>query len=134
MGLTIELSFSINKVSNVTQFKEHLSDLAENCDSSSHYFIHEIEGHSSTIDRNDCIHHVEFISSKQILNFLKKIMQIKKVKVDCIYIDKKRLQLIYASKKYLLMNKNSLSKPISSPNPIINSNLLQLVANYIDML
>ena len=39
MGLTIELSFSISKLSNVTQFKQLLSDLAEKYNSISNYFM-----------------------------------------------------------------------------------------------
>lgn len=130
MGLTIELSFSISKLSNVTQFKEHLSDLAEKYNSSSHYFIHEIEGHSTTIDRNDCIHHVEFpISQENILNYLKNIMRVKKVKVDCIYIDKKGTNLIYASKKYLLMM--NVNKYLDN-KPMTETKLLELVAKTIN--
>ena len=66
MGLTIELSFSITKHANITQFKQILSDVAEKYNSSSSYFIHEIEGHSTTIDRNDCINIVEFDNMEDI--------------------------------------------------------------------
>ena len=130
MGLTIELSFSISKLSSVTQFKQILSDLAEKYNSTSNYFIHEIEGHSTTIDRNDCIHVVEFsILQENILNYIKNIMRVKKVKIDSIHTDKKGTNLIYASKKYLsMMNVNKY--PVID-KPMTENKLLELVAKTI---
>ena len=60
MGLTIEISFSVSKNANVTQLKQYLSDLAKKYNARSNYFIHEIEGHNTIVERNDCIHVVEF--------------------------------------------------------------------------
>jgi len=130
MGLTIELSFSITKHANITQFKQILSDVAEKYNSTSSYFIHEIEGHSRTIDRNDCIHIVEFdISQKNIVNYIKNIMRIKNVKIDSIYVDKKGINLIYASKKYLsTMSVNSSS--IAHKN-ITQTDIIELVTQTI---
>ena len=60
MGLTIELSVDIIKNRCVTNIKTLLSSLAEKYNSNSNYFIHEIEGHNSTVDRNDCVQVIEF--------------------------------------------------------------------------
>lgn len=122
MGLTIEISFDISKHSNITEQKKYLSNLAYQYNCISDYFIHEIEGHNTTIDRNDCIHVVEFIPSENIKNYLKEILQ-QKIKVDSIYSDDEDIRLIYASKNYLSnMSINSRSyKPT-------NTNLLNLIS------
>tara|TARA_Y100000389_G_C17466422_1_gene526074 strand:- start:4724 stop:5119 length:396 start_codon:yes stop_codon:yes gene_type:complete len=102
MSLIIEISFSISKLPNITQLKTILTDLAEKYNSISNYFTHEIEGHNVSIDRNDCIHIVEFSMAKEdILNYIKNVRKIKNVKIDSIYIDDNCINLIYASKKYL---------------------------------
>jgi hypothetical protein len=118
MGLTIELSFSVTHNTNVTQFKQYLTDLAKKYNNISSYFIHEIEGHSTTIDRNDCIQVVEFsLDCKNILNYIKNIMRVKSIKIDSIYLDRKGINLIYASKNYhatMSVNENSIfNKPIN---------------------
>ena len=129
MGLTIEVSFCVCKNTNVTQFKEYLSSLATKCNAISHYFIHEIDGHNTTIDRNDCIHVVEFQTTQtKILNYIKTIMQNRNLKIDSIYEDKKGIDLIYASKKYLSTMSIHGFKP---SKPIPKTDLLQLVANII---
>ena len=90
MGFNIELSFDIVKNSNVISIKQLLSDLAEKHNSKTNYFIHEIEGHSTTIDRNDCVNIVEFeITDKlNIIRYIKDIIKIKFIKIDCIYQEK----------------------------------------------
>lgn len=129
MGLTIEVSFCIYKNPNITQFKQYLSSLATKYNAISHYFIHEIDRHNTTIDRNDCIHVVEFQTTQiKILDYIKTIMQNRNVKIDSIYQDKKRIDLIYASKKYLSTMSVYGFKPIK---PISKTNLLQLVAAII---
>jgi len=131
MGLTIEISFNVSKNANVTQLKQYLSNLAKKYNAISHYFIHEIEGHNTIVERNDCIHVVEFSTSKnEVLNYIKTIMQLKNIKIDSIYHDRKGINLIYASKNYLSMmsiNRNPINKPITKP--ITKTNLLQLVAD-----
>ena len=110
MGLTIEVSFNICKQGNITNIKQLLSTIAEKYNSKTNYFIHEIEGHNRVIDCNDYVNIVEFESDNftNIIEYLKSIIKIKVVKIDCIYYDEGVVNLIYASKKYLLVvNKNS---------------------------
>ena len=135
MGLTIELSFSVDKNSNLTSIKQLLSNLAEKNNSNNHYFIHEIEGHHTIIDRNDCINIVEFehTDAKNIINYIKTITKLKFLKIDCIYIEKGIVNLIYASKKYLLStHKSSIKNPSkTSPiSPISSKKIIDLVSDY----
>ena len=99
MGLTIELSFDICKNANVTSIKRLLSTLAEKHNSETNYFIHEIEGHSTIIDRNDCVNIVEFeITDKiNIINYIKDIIRIRFIKIDCIYQEDGRINIIYSN-------------------------------------
>ncbi len=89
----------------------------------------KLKVHSTTIDRNDCIQVVEFsIFQENILNYIRNIMRVKKVKIDSIYSDNRGTNLIYASKKYLSMNVNKY--PVLN-KPITESKLLELVAQNI---
>ena len=98
MGLIIEVSFDIGKNANVTSIKQLLSNLAEKHNSQTNYFIHEIEGHSTTINRNDCINIVEFdsINKINIIRYVKEIIKIRFIKIDCIYEEDGVVSLIYS--------------------------------------
>jgi hypothetical protein len=133
MGLTVELSFDLGKNKNITQIKNLLSSAAIKYNSITNYFIHEVEGHGTIIDRNDCIQIIEFeinqpnqlIQPENILNFIKYIQQHKYIKIDCIYLEKGDCNLIYASKKYLFLASNKEYKSIDKSN---SHNILELVS------
>ena len=131
MGLTIEVSFNVCKNSNVTSIKQLLSDLSEKHNSINSYFIHEIEGRSTIIDRHDCINIIEFdqIDINNAINYIKDINKLNYIKIECIYQDKGVVNIIYASKKYLLNANSSIVnyKP-SSPNEII-----ELIRNTVNV-
>ena len=137
MGLTIELSFDMCKNTKITQTKDLLSNLAEKYNASSSYFIHEIEGHGTIIDRNDCIQITEFETNLEnqshdnILNYIKHIMRLKFIKFDCIYREKGEYKLIYASKKYLsIISYNQHSKSSVDYKPK-SHNIIELVSNIL---
>ena len=100
MTYTIEISFDLRKNSNITEIKRTLSDLAEKYNATTNYFTHEIEGHSVTIDRNDCINTITFNSDNTInlIKYIKNIKKLKFVKFDCIYSDTGEINKIYTSK------------------------------------
>ena len=131
MGFNIELSFDIVKNSNVISIKQLLSDLAEKHNSKTNYFIHEIEGHSTTIDRNDCVNIVEFeITDKlNIIRYIKDIIKIKFIKIDCIYQEKGKINVLYASKRYLLTVNTKSSSPLLSQSPTKIIELVQTALN-----
>ena len=131
MGLIIEVSFDICKNTNITCIKELLSNFAEKHSSKSNYFIYEIEGYSTIIERNDCINIVEFdnINEINIINYIRDITRIKFVKIDCIYQEKKSINLIYASKRYLFtLNKNSINPLFTQLSP---KKIIELLKNTI---
>lgn len=122
MGLVIEISINIKKNNKINEIKSFLSDLAEECNSESDYFIYETEGINSKIERNDCIQVVEFntpqteFEKNNILNFIKKIISDKLTKIDTIYQDNGKINMIYNSlkqKQYNITNNRSKdNKPI----------------------
>jgi hypothetical protein len=128
MGLTIELSFDIDKNKNITQIKELLSTAAQKYYSNSDYFIHEIEGYGSIIDHNSCIHIVEFDINPidemkiYILKFLNYIIGLNPlIKVDCIHLENGKSKIIYASKKYLNITANNSINYKPHSNNILKS-------------
>ena len=122
MGLVIEISINIKKNNKINEIKSFLSDLAEEYNSESDYFIYETEGINSRIERNDCIQVVEFntpqteFEKNNILNFIKKIISDKLTKIDTIYQDSGKINMIYNSleqKRYNITNNRSKdNKPI----------------------
>lgn len=122
MGLVIEISIDIKKESQVTENKSFLSELAEKYNCESHYYIYETEGRNSKIERNDCIQVVEFntpettLEKNNILNFIKKVISNKFTKLDTIYQDNGKINMIYNSLEQKNINKtkdrNKNDKPI----------------------
>tara|TARA_R110002073_G_scaffold270168_3_gene433527 strand:- start:8580 stop:8978 length:399 start_codon:yes stop_codon:yes gene_type:complete len=130
MGLVIEISIDIKKNNRISEIKSFLSDLAEEYNSESDYFIYETEGTNSRIERNDCIHVVEFntpqieFEKKNILNFIKKIISKNLTKLDTIYQDNGKINMIYNSLKQKNYNKtNDRSKKNKPIIDIIKKNL-----------
>ena len=137
MGFTIELSVDIIKNRCVTNIKTLLSSLAEKYNSTSNYFIHEIEGHNNIINRNDCVHVVEFetgisteISAEiysNIINYIKAILQVKFIKLDTIYHDTGEINIIYASKRYSSTMSSHRKKSSKTNQPINYNKILELI-------
>ena len=105
MGLIIELAIDIKRNNAITNIQTLLVNLADYYNSSDHYFIHEIEGHKSTIDSNEYIHVVEFDYSdtdmkENIVKYIKNVSKYKFIRIDCIYEDNGKINIIHASKKY----------------------------------
>jgi len=103
MGLVVEISIDIKKNNQVTEIKLFLSELAEEFNCESYYYIYETEGVNSKIERNDCIQVVEFntpqteLEKNNILNFIKKIINKKYTKLDTVYQDNGKVNMIYNS-------------------------------------
>uniref|UniRef100_A0A6C0AXX0 Uncharacterized protein n=1 Tax=viral metagenome TaxID=1070528 RepID=A0A6C0AXX0_9ZZZZ len=131
MGLTIEVAFNICKNSNVTSIKQLLSNLSEKHNSINSYFIHEIEGHSTITDRHDCINIIEFdeIDINNAINYIKDINKLNYIKIECIYQDKGVVNIIYASKKYLL-NANC---SIVNYKPTSTNKIIELIRNTVNV-
>jgi len=103
MGLVVEILINIKKNNQVTEIKLFLSQLAEEFNCESQYYIYETEGVNSKIERNDCIQVVEFktpqteLEKNNILNFIKKIIYQKYTKLDTVYQDSGKINMIYNS-------------------------------------
>jgi len=125
MGLVIELAIDIQRNNGVTNMQSLLVNLADHYNSSYHYFMHEIEGHKSTIDSSEYIHVVDFDYStddmkNNIVKYIKAVSKYRFIKIDCIYEDSGKIKIIHTSKKYRMKTARDhpyltdLNKPIDS--------------------
>ena len=109
MKYTIELSFVTTK-NPFSQTKTHLEQIANLCNSSISYNMHEISHERGNINYN-CISSVSFNTREDIELFLNKIKPLKKIHVDCIFQDDESYKLLFASKLYQKqMNKAELKR------------------------
>ena len=123
MGLVIEVSINIKRVSDLTGAKIFLSELAYNHNCLNEYFQYESEGKNNFVERNECIQVVEFkypfneSEIKNILKYINKLTRNKCFKIDTIYKDIGQIKKIYSSKNYENQNMNydfiQNNKPIS---------------------
>jgi len=133
MGLVIELAIDIQRNHGVTDMKLLLVSLADRHNSSDQYFLHEIEGHKSTIDSNEYIHVVEFDYSntdmkENIVKYIKTVSKYKFIKIDCIYEDSGKINIIHTSKKYRM--KTARDHPhLTDLNKPIDSKLREILQN-----
>lgn len=124
MGLVIETSVDIIKNHDVTGIKLFLSELAEMHNCNCEYYIYETEGINSNIERNECIHIVEFNipltenEKKNIINYVTKIINKKYANLDTIYKENGRVHIIYNSIKYQYANANGKEKIVKN-KPIL---------------
>ena len=125
MGLVVEISVDIQKKPDVTQAKIFLSELAEMHNCNSAYYIYETEGYNCKIERNECIHIVEFNTplteneKSNIVNYLIKIINKKYTNLDTVYKEDGKIDIIYNSVKSQFTNVNGKEKIIKN-KPIIN--------------
>lgn len=124
MGLTIELSFDLNTVKNVSEMQNKLDNIVYYYEPIQNYFFYETTG-GRKIERNDCIQTVELELNKNIINYIKEILKIKSIKIDCIYLNDNQIDYIYISKKYIinnyLINVKSINNNISNVIKIIDN-------------
>lgn len=102
MGYTIEISFSILKHPNVSEFKRQISSLALDYGCDHYYYMFEMEGETK-IPRHHCIISIHFLDD-EIFNcaaFIKEAKRVKDIHIECIYDDEIMCKLIYASRYYL---------------------------------
>jgi hypothetical protein len=124
MGLVVEISIDIKKNNQVTEIKLFLSELAEEFNCESYYYIYETEGINCKIERNDCIQVVEFntpqteLEKNNILNFIKKIINKKYTKLDTVYQDNGKVNMIYNSVNQKSDKQNTKKRSIEN-KPII---------------
>ena len=124
MGLVVEISIDIKKNNQVTEIKLFLSELAEEFNCESYYYIYETEGINCKIERNDCIQVVEFntpqteLEKNNILNFIKKIINQKYTKLDTVYQDSGKINMIYNSANQKINKQQGKNRSIEN-KPII---------------
>lgn len=124
MGLVVEISIDIKKNNQVTEIKLFLSELAEEFNCESYYYIYETEGINCKIERNDCVQVVEFntpqteLEKNNILNFIKKIINQKYTKLDTVYQDNGKVNMIYNSVNQKSDKQNTKKRSIEN-KPII---------------
>ena len=100
MGYNIEVSFNLNKNSNVTEIQTMISNLAEKNGCQFSNIDYEYD-YISKFKRNHCVITINF-QKKDILNFiefLKKIKNYNFIFIESIYSDNK-CKIIYASQYY----------------------------------
>lgn len=125
MGLVIEVAIDLNKIAGISDVKYSLSEIAYNYNCIDEYYIYETEGYKSMIERNDCIHVVEFnipltkYEKINITNYIEKILQKKYIKLETIYKDDGKIEMIYNCIKGDYSNINGKYKSVKN-KPIIS--------------
>jgi len=129
MGYNIEVSFNLQKHSNVSGLKKTITDLALDYECEYYYYLYELEGNVK-IPRNHCIIVIHFLDSETFncSKFLKDIKKMKEIHIECIYDDEIECNLLYASQYYLTTidkenvikyNKNKRERSLSDNDKII---------------
>jgi hypothetical protein len=102
MGYLIELSFSLKNVQNHQDLITNILDKAEknNCE----FYFKDFEfSNKNTL----CIYSIQFGLENNMIAFIRYIRNQKKIKIDLLGIENTRLDILFASKKYLhTMNKD----------------------------
>lgn len=102
MGYLIELSFSLKNVQNHQDLITNILDKAEknNCE----FYFKDFEfSNKNTL----CIYSIRFGLENNMIAFIRYIRNQKKIKIDLLGIENTRLDILFASKKYLhTMNKD----------------------------
>lgn len=125
MGLVIEVAIDVNKTACISEAKYFLSELAYNYNCIDEYYIYETEGYKSVIERNDCIHVSEFniplieCEKINITNYIEKILQKKYIKLETIYKEDGKIEMIYNCVKGDYSNVNGKYKSVKN-KPIIS--------------
>jgi len=109
MGYNIEVSFSVDKNSGVTEMQYNIKTLATNCGCTSFYEHYDIETVSKH-KRNHIIIVLNFNDPKinNIIKFLEDIKTMKTCHIEVIYDDFNN-KIIYASKYYTSQQMNKQS-------------------------
>lgn len=105
MGYLIELSFSLKNVQNHEELITDILDKAEknNCD----FYFKDFE----FFNKNTlCVYNITFNFENNIISFIRYIRNIKNIKIDLLGIENKKLDILFASKKYL----NKIDKNIAN--------------------
>ena len=125
MGLVIEVSIDIKKTTCISDAKKYLSEMAYNFNCSDEYYIYETEGFNCIIERNDCIHVSEFniplteCEKINIANFIEKLLKKKYIKLETIYKEDGKIEMIYNCIKGDYSNVNGKYKLVKN-KPIIS--------------
>jgi hypothetical protein len=125
MGLVLEISIDVKKNNSITESNLFLSELAEKFDCYKEYFLYETEGYNSIIERNDCIHVIEFNNpetekeKQNILKFIEIIIKKKQTRLETIYRDTGKIDIIYNCIKTNYIDMCGKQKQIKN-KPIIN--------------
>ena len=87
MSIIIEISFDLKKIGNISEKKADLEYLALKYKSINNYFMHEVEGTNNNIEKNKCINIIEFDNEERnnFIKYVKDIIKLKEVNIDCIY-------------------------------------------------
>jgi hypothetical protein len=97
MGYNIEISFNIINHNNITEIKNYIKKIAEECRCNFLYDDYEFEPHAK-YKREHCIITANF-DNLDIINFVKKIKKTEGLYIETIYDDFSHL-ILYASKYY----------------------------------
>jgi len=134
MGLIVEISVDMLKNKNITDITLFLSQLAIINKCNSEYYIYEMDGCNSKIERNACIQIVEFenpltnYEKNNFINYITKIINNKTVNLDTIYKDNGSIDIVYNCIKSEFNNVNGKQKIIKN-KPILNK-IKELIYNY----
>ena len=109
MGYTVEISFDIRKHGSFSETKHEIISIAESNNCDFYYVLHEMEGDIAIL-RNHCIITCNFNDIENCLEFLKIIKKSKKIYIECVYCNKPRFKIIYASSYYKAKKMSKFAK------------------------
>lgn len=102
MGYTIEISFNLNKMQNITEFQENIRSLACEYKCNTSYIFEDTDFYAK-IKRSHNILVMNFLETEfyNFISFIRNIKKMKQCAIECIYNDCVVPKLIYASGYYL---------------------------------
>lgn len=113
MSYILELSFSLSKSRNITSLINNIETIAFDHMCDKFNINYEFMGKNRTIYKNNCVLSIDFNenSEKYLTKFIKKIKELKYIKLEILYYDNINIDILYASKKYLqTMTKENMQK------------------------
>jgi hypothetical protein len=126
MDLTIEFTLNLITCKNIDSTINNINNIIIINNGIKNFSLYETEG-ARKIERNDYICSVLFNNKNNLLNFLKKIINLKNINIDCIYYAN-NIKYIYLSKRYAINNNLNMIKSIDE-NLFNISNLLKNISN-----
>lgn len=109
--LSIHLKYNTNSINNM------VNNISNTIECSDYYTYYEYEGKGRNIFRQHLLINIKFSNKEKIHHLLRKIKNIKKLKVESVYKEDITYKLLYASTKYLRLLDKDIAKKYKESKP-----------------